>query len=163
MRASAERTLVHSSWFASGAATAAVTGGLSAAAYLASFIGWSLEARTPASGLLGIGVPAIAGGIAGGLAIGIQRRASIPRFIAPLIALVLLMLGGIMAWVMLTPFDPDGSLRYGLAVSAPFAVTAIILATTLITLTKPALWLRVAGVAGALIVVASIIGVLAAG
>jgi hypothetical protein len=151
------------SWFAAGATTAAVTGGLFATLHLAFVIGWSLEGRTSASGWLVIGVGAIAGGIAGGLAIGIQRRASIPWLVAPLIALALLMLGGIMAWVILTPFDPNGSLRYGLALSAPFAAISIVSGTTIVALTKPARWLRVAGVAGALTAVSLMIGVVATG
>jgi hypothetical protein len=44
----------HALWFAAGSATAAVSGGLLAALYIASVIGWSLEGRAPVSGWLGI-------------------------------------------------------------------------------------------------------------
>ena len=88
---------------------------------------------------------------------------SIPRIVAPLIALTLLMLSGILTRVVLTPFDPNGSLRYGVAVTAPFATIATLLGTTIVALTNSALWLRVAGVASALIAVSLVIGVLAGG
>jgi hypothetical protein len=150
-------------WFTAGAAVAAVTGGLLAALYIAFVIGWSLEGRAPASGWFGIGMGVIVGGIVGGIAIGIQTRTSIPRPVAPLIALVLLMLLGIIAWMVLTPLDSNGSLRYGSAVAAPFVTIAVFLGTATVALTKPALWLPVAGVASILIVVSLVIGLLAGG
>jgi hypothetical protein len=153
----------HALWLAAGSATAAVTGGLLAALYIASVIGWCLEGRAPASGLLGIVMGVVVGGIVGGIGIGIQRRASIPRIVAPLIALALLMLLGIMAWVVLTPFDPNGSLRYGVAVIAPFGTIATVLGSTIVALTNSALWLRVGGVASALVAVSLVIGLLEGG
>ena len=63
----------------------------------------------------------------------------------------------------LTPFDSNGSLRYGVAVTAPFATIATLLGTTIVALTNFALWLRVGGVASALIAVSLIIGLLAGG
>jgi hypothetical protein len=150
-------------WFAAGAATAAVTGGLLATLYIASVIGWSLEGRAPAAGWFSIGIGFIVGGIVGAITIGIQRRASIPWLVAPGTALALLILLGIMAWVVLTPFDSNGSLRYGLAVTAPFATIAVVLGTAIVALTKPALWLRVAGVASVLSAVSLVIGSLAGG
>ena len=98
-------------WFAAGSATAAVTGGLSAALYIASVIGWLVEGRAPASGWLGIVMGVVVGGIFGGIGIGIQRRGSFLRIVAPLIALAQLMGSGLLAWVMVTLFDPSGSLR----------------------------------------------------
>jgi hypothetical protein len=106
---------------------------------------------------------AVVGGIFGGIGIGIQRWVSIPRIAAPLIALTLLMLLGILTWVVLTPFDPNGSIRYGVAVTAPFATIAALLGTTIVALTNSALWLRVGGVASALIAVSLVIGLLAGG
>lgn len=79
------------------------------------------------------------------------------------VALALLMLVGVMVWVTLTPFDPNGSLQYGLAVTAPFVTIAVVLGTTIVTLTKPALWLCVAGVASAVIAVSLAIGALSSG
>lgn len=149
-------------WLAAGSPTAAVTGGLLAALYIASAIGWSLEGRAPGSGWLGIVMGVVVGGIVGGIGIGVQRRASIPWVVAPLIALALLLLG-IMAWVVLTPFDPNGGLRYGVAVIAPFAAVATVLGTAIVALTKSALWLRVGGVASALIAASLVIGLLAGG
>ena len=73
------------------------------------------------------------------------------------------MLLGILAWVVLTPFDPCGSLRYGVAVTAPFATIATLLVTTIVALTDSALWLRVGGVASDLIAVSLVIGLLAGG
>ncbi|MDH6238386.1 hypothetical protein [Cryobacterium sp. CG_9.6] len=140
-----------------------MTGGLLAALYIASAIGWSLEGRAPASGWLGIVMGVVVGGIVGGIGIGIQRRASIPRIAAPLIALALLMLLGITAWVVLIPFDPNGSLRYGLAVTAPFATIATVLGTTIVAQTNSATWLRLGYVASALISVSLVIGVMAGG
>ena len=161
------RTLVsgrpHALWFAAGSATAAVTGGLSAALYIASVIGWLVEGRAPASGWLGIVVGVVVGGIFGGIGIGIQRRVSFLRIVAPLIALALLMVSGLLAWVVVTLFDPSGSLRYGMAVTAPFVTIATLLGTTIVALTNSALWLRVAGVASALIAVSLVIGLLAGG
>lgn len=153
----------HALWFAAGSASAAVTGGLLAALYIASAIGWSLEGRTPASGWLGIVMGIVVGGIVGGIGIGIQRRAAISRIVAPLIALALLMLLGITAWVVLTPFDPNGSFRYVVAVTAPFATIAIVLGTTIVALTNSAMWLRLGCVASALIAVSLVIGLLAGG
>jgi len=150
-------------WFAAGSATAAVTGGLLAAFNIASVIGWQLEGRAPASGWFGIVTGVVVGGIFGGIGIGIQRRMSSPRIVAPLIGLTLLMLLGILAWVVLTPFDSNGSLRYGVAVTAPFATIATLLGTTIVALTNSALWLRFAGVASALIAVSVVIGLLAGG
>ena len=158
-----QQTRPHALWFAAGSATAAVTGGLLAALYIASVIGWSLEGRAPASAWLGIVMGVLVGGIVGGIGIGIQRRASIPRIVAPLIALALLMLLGIIVWVVLMPFDPNGSLRFGVAVIAPFVTIATVLATTIVALTNLALWLRVDGVASALIAVSLVIGLLAGG
>ena len=68
-----------------------------------------------------------------------------------------------MAWVVVTLFDPSGSLRCGIAVTAPFVTIATLLGTTIVALTNSALWLRVAGVASALIAVSLIIGLLAGG
>ena len=153
----------HALWFAAGSATAAVTGGLLAALYIASVIGWSVEGRAPASGWLGIVMGVVVGGIFGGIGIGTQRRVSFLRIVAPLIALALLMVSGLLAWVVLTPFDPNGSIRYGVAVTAPFATIAALLGTTIVALTNSALWLRVAGVASALIAVSLVIGLLAGG
>lgn len=148
---------------AAGSATAAVTGGLLAALYIASAVGWSLEDRTPGSGWLGIVMGVVVGGIVGGIGIGMQRRASIPRVVAPLVALALMLLLGIVVWVVLTLFDPNGNVRYGLAVMAPFAMVATVLATTIVALTNSAVWLRVGGVACALIAVSLVIGLLAGG
>ena len=153
----------HALWFAAGSATAAVTGSLLAAFYIAAVIGWSVEGRAPASGWIGIVMGVVVGGIFGGIGIGIQRRVSSPRIVAPLIALTLLILLGILAWVVPTPFDPNGSLRYGVAVTAPFATIATLLGTTIVALTNSTLWLRVAGVAIALIAVSLVIGLLAGG
>ena len=153
----------HALWFAAGSATAAVTGSLLAAFYIAAVIGWSVEGRAPASGWIGIVMGVVVGGIFGGIGIGIQRRVSSPRIVAPLIALTLLILLGILAWVVPTPFDPNGSLRYGVAVTAPFATIATLLGTTIVALTDSALWLRVGGVASALIAVSLVIGLLAGG
>ena len=153
----------HALWFAAGSATAAVTGGLLAAFYIAAVIGWPVEGGAPASGWIGIVMGVVVGGIFGGIGIGIQRRVSSPRIVAPLIALTLLMLLGILAWVVPTPFDPNGSLRYGVAVTAPFATIATLLGTTIVALTDSALWLRVGGVASALIAVSLVIGLLAGG
>ena len=153
----------HALWFAAGPATAAVTGGLLAAFNIASVIGWQLEGRAPASGWLGIVMGVVVGGIFGGIGIGIQGRVSIRRIVAPLIALTLLVLLGILAWVVLTPFDPSGSRRYGVAVTAPFATIATLLWTTIVALANSALWLRIAGVASALIAVSLVVGLLAGG
>ena len=153
----------HALWFAAGSATAAVTGGLSAALYIASVNGWLAEGRAPASGWLGIVTGVVVGGIFGGIGIGIQRRVSFLRIVAPLIALALLMGSGLLAWVVVTLFDPSGSLQYGIAVTAPFATIATLLGTTIVALTNSALWLRIAGVASALIAVSLIIGLLAGG
>ena len=146
-------------WFAAGSATGAVTGGLSAALYIASVIGWLAEGRAPASGWLGI----VMGVVVGGIGIGIQRRVSFLRIVAPLIALALLIVSGLLAWVVQTLFDPSGSLRYGVAVTAPFATIATLLGTTIVAFTNSSLWLRVAGVASALIAVSLVIGLLAGG
>jgi len=144
-----------------------VTGGLLAAFYIAAVIGWPVEGRAPASapasGWAGIVMGVVVGGIFGGIGIGIQGRVSIRRIVAPLIALTLLVLLGILAWVVLTPFDPSGSLRYGVAVTAPFATIATLLWTTIVALTNSALWLRIAGVASALIAVSLVVGLLAGG
>lgn len=157
----------HALWFAAGPATAAVTGGLLAAFYIAAVIGWPVEGRAPASapasGWAGIVMGVVVGGIFGGIGIGIQGRVSIRRIVAPLIALTLLVLLGILAWVVLTPFDPSGSLRYGVAVTAPFATIATLLWTTIVALANSALWLRIAGVASALIAVSLVVGLLAGG
>ena len=153
----------HALWFAAGLATAAVTGGLPAALYIASVIGWLVEGRAPASEWLGIVMGVVVGGIFGGIGISIQRRVSFLRIVAPLIALALLMVSGLLAWVVLTLFDPSGSLRYGIAVTAPFVTIATLLGTTIVALTNSALWLRIAGVASALIAVSLIIGLLAGG
>jgi len=157
----------HALWFAAESATAAVTGGLLAAFYIASVIGWPVEGRAPApapaSGWAGIVMGVVVGGNFGGIGIGIQGRVSIRRIVAPLIALTLLVLLGILAWVVLTPFDPSGSLRYGQAVTAPFATIATLLWTTSVALTNSTLWLRIAGVASALIAVSLVIGLLAGG
>ena len=150
-------------WFAAGSATGAVTGGLSAALYIASVIGWLAEGRAPASGWLGIVMGVVVGGIFGGIGIGIQRRKSFLRIVAPLIALALLIVSGLLAWVVQTLFDPSGSLRYGVAVTAPFATIATLLGTTIVAFTNSPLWLRVAGVASALIAVSLVIGLLAGG
>lgn len=150
-------------WFAAGSATAAVTGGLSAALYIASVIGWLAEGRAPASGWLGIVMGVVVGGIFGGIGIGIQRRVSFLRIVAPLIALALLMVSGLLAWVVLTLFDPSGSLRYGVAVTAPFVTIATLLGTAIVAFTNSSLWLRVAGVASALIAVSLVMGLLAGG
>jgi len=66
-------------------------------------------------------------------------------------------------WVVLTQFDPNGSLRYGEAVTAPLTTIATLLGTTSVALTNSALWLRVAGVASALIAVSLVIGLQAGG
>lgn len=150
-------------WFAAGSATAAVTGGLSAALYIASVIGWPAEGRAPASGWLGIVMGVVVGGIFGGIGIGIQRRVSFLRIVAPLIALALLMVSGLLAWVVLTLVDPSGSLRYGVAVTAPFVTIATLLGTAIVAFTNSSLWLRVAGVASALIAVSLVMGLLAGG
>ena len=63
----------------------------------------------------------------------------------------------------LTPFDSNGSPRYGVAVTAPFATIATLPGTTIVALTNSALWLRVGGVASALIAVSLVIGLLAGG
>lgn len=144
-------------WFAAGATTGAVTGALLAVLYIASAVGWLSEGRTPASGGLLLAVGTVAGGIIGGTAIGIQRRCSLPRFAAPLIALALLVLSGAMAWVLSAVLDRTGSFQYGLVVASPFAVIAIAAATTIVTALKSALWLRVAVIAGTLIAVALLI------
>ena len=153
----------HALWFAAGLATAAVTGGLPAALYIASVIGWLVEGRAPASGWFGIVLGVVVGGIFGGIGIGIQRRVSFLRIVAPLIALALLMVSGLLAWVVLTLVDPSGSLRYGVAVTAPFVTIATLLGTAIVALTNSALWLRIAGVASALIAVSLVIGLLAGG
>ncbi|WP_354575141.1 hypothetical protein [Frigoribacterium sp. UYMn621] len=153
----------HVVWFAAGSASAAVTGGLLAALYITSAIGWSLEGRSPGSGWLGIVMGVVVGGIVGGIGIGIQRRASIPRVSAPLIALALLVLLGIIVWVVLIPFDANGSLRYGVAVIASLVTIATVLGTAIVALTNSALWLRVGGMASALIAVSLVIGLLQGG
>lgn len=150
-------------WFAAGAATAAVTGGLLAVVYIAFVIGWALEGRAPASAWFGIVMGVVVGGIVGGIAIGIQRRASIPWFVAPLIALGLLMLLGMVTWMVLIPFDSDGSLRYELAVTSPFAAITVFLGSAIVAFTGAALWFRVAGVASLVIIVSVVIGLLAGG
>ena len=66
-------------------------------------------------------------------------------------------------WVVLTQFDPNESLRYGEAVTAPLTTIATLLGTTSVALTNSALWLRVAGVASALIAVSLVIGLQAGG
>jgi hypothetical protein len=73
----------HALRFAAGLATAALTGGLLVAVNIGSVIGWSLEGGAPASGWLGIAMGVVVGGILGGIGDGIQRRASIPRIVAP--------------------------------------------------------------------------------
>jgi hypothetical protein len=151
----------HVVWLAAGSASAAVTGGLLAAHYIASAIGWSLEGRSPGSEWLGIVMGVVVGGIVGGIGFGIQHRASIPRIGAPLIAVALLVLLGIIVWVVLIPFDPNGSLRYGVAVIAPLVTIATVLATAIVALTNSALWLRVGGVASALVAASLVIGLLA--
>ena len=148
-------------WFAAGSATGAVAGGLSAALYIASVIGWLVEGRAPASGWLGIVMGVVVGGIFGGIGIGIQRRVSFLRIVAPLIALALLMVSGLLAWVVVTLVDPSGSLRYGIAATAPFVTIATLLGTTIVAFTNSSLWLRVAGVATAVIAVSLVIGLLA--
>ena len=132
-----------------------------AALYITSAIGWSLEGRSPGSEWLGIVMGVVVGGIVGGIGFGIQHRASIPRIGAPLIAVALLVLLGIIVWVVLIPFDPNGSLRYGVAVIAPLVTIATVLATAIVALTNSALWLRVCGVASALVAVSLVIGLLA--
>ena len=64
----------HALWFAAESATAAVTGGLLAAFYIAAVIGWPVEGGAPASGWIGIVMGVVVGGIFGGIGIGIQRR-----------------------------------------------------------------------------------------
>ncbi|WP_314430618.1 hypothetical protein [Microbacterium lacticum] len=149
-----------SRWVAASLAAAATTGGLVAILYLASAIGWTIEGRAPASGWVAIVAGVVAGAVAGGVAIGIQRRRAMPRIAAPIIGSALIVIMGILAWVAAWPFDTNGSARYGLAVIVPFAVILISLGTTIVAFTRPALWRGLSIIGWAMILVASLVGLL---
>ena len=148
-------------WFAVSATTGAVTAGLVAILYLASAIGWSLEARSPSSGWVVIGSGFLVGAIGGGVAIGVQRRLALPRIVAPAIALAITAVVAIIVWLLISPFDPNGGARFALAVAAPFAAIAVALATIIVTFTPSERWFRLGIAAATLAIVAMVVGLVA--
>jgi hypothetical protein len=83
------------------------------------------------------------------------------RVYAPLAALALTVALGILAALIVWPFDANGSGRLGIAVATPFAAIAVTLATAIVAFARPSRWKAVGACAVVPILVALVVGLLA--
>ncbi|QHC65473.1 hypothetical protein GSU68_01990 [Rathayibacter sp. VKM Ac-2759] len=127
--------------------------------YLASVVGWASDGRAPASGWVAITTAAVVGALAGGVAVGTQRRLGAPRVLAPLLAPVLVALTAVAVSIVAIPFDPDGTARLTVAVATPFGMVAVAVATALVAVGSR--WRAIGAVAAAIVAVALVTGLVA--